>query len=109
MTIVLNKDLKRKRERSHRSHSLATALLSMLLLTSTLLVLAHTSTKSLWADTSFSFTAAGDYAKTTHTTANLNAIAKSGASFHLALGDFSYATSVTPAAWSTYVKSHLPT
>ena len=57
---------------------------------------------------SFSFTAAGDYGQTNYTTANLKYIAHSGVSFNLALGDFSYNTSVSAAAWSAYAKSLLP-
>ncbi len=60
------------------------------------------------AGTSFKFTAAGDYGQTNYTTANLTYIAHSGASFHLALGDFSYSSSVNAATWSAYVKSLLP-
>jgi hypothetical protein len=58
--------------------------------------------------TSFLFTAAGDYGETSYTTANLNYIAHSGASFHLGLGDFNYDAGITPDAWSAYAKSHLP-
>lgn len=59
--------------------------------------------------TSFRFTAAGDYAQTSYTTANLDYIARSGARFHLALGDLNYdPTNVTATSWSSYVKSHLP-
>jgi len=58
---------------------------------------------------SFRFTAAGDYAQTTYTTANLEYIARSGANFHLALGDLNYDPAhVTAEQWSDYVKSHLP-
>lgn len=58
---------------------------------------------------SFVFTAAGDYAQTTYTTANLNNIAKSKAAFNLGLGDFNYdPRHITSDQWSTYVKSHLP-
>ena len=58
---------------------------------------------------SFSFTAAGDYGQTNYTTESLKYIAHSGVSFNLALGDFSYDTSVSAAAWSAYAKSLLPT
>jgi hypothetical protein len=60
------------------------------------------------AATSFSFTAAGDYAQTNYTTDNLHYIAESKVAFNLGLGDFNYDPKVTPGAWSTYVKSHLP-
>ena len=60
------------------------------------------------ADTSFTFTAAGDYAQTKHTTANLKQIAQSRANFNLGLGDFSYISTVTADQWSTYAKGYLP-
>jgi hypothetical protein len=61
------------------------------------------------AITSFRFTAAGDYAQTSYTAANLNYIAHSGASFHLGLGDFNYNLAGPSAdSWSSYVKSSLP-
>ena len=63
-------------------------------------------------DPSFSFTAAGDYGQTNYTTENLEKIKQlytSGKiSFHLALGDFSYDTNVSAAAWSAYAKNLLP-
>src|SRR5579884_1008175 len=58
--------------------------------------------------TSFSFTAAGDYAQTGYTTANLNYIAHAGVSFHLGLGDFNYTPGASPDAWASYVKGNLP-
>jgi hypothetical protein len=61
------------------------------------------------SSSSFTFTAAGDYANTTATTANLQLIAKSGAQFNLALGDFNYDPTLSATRWSTYVKSNLPT
>ncbi|GAC1347707.1 MAG: hypothetical protein NVSMB27_13700 [Ktedonobacteraceae bacterium] len=63
------------------------------------------------AAASFSFTYTGDYAQTTHTTANLKYIAGAGVNFNLALGDLSYAstlTSTAAASWSTYAKGKLP-
>ena len=60
------------------------------------------------AITSFSFTAAGDYAQTGYTSANLNYIARSGVSFHLGLGDFNYIPGTSPDAWASYVKGNLP-
>src|SRR5713226_7872052 len=106
--ILLNNNSKRGQGRFHWSLSFGTAILLVLLVTSTLFTLAHSS-KRIWASTSFSFTAAGDYGHTNHTTANLNYIATSGVSFHLGLGDFNYSKTSTAQAWSTYVKSHLPT
>jgi hypothetical protein len=61
------------------------------------------------AASGFSFTAAGDYAQTNATTANLKYIAGSGASFALGLGDYSYTPSVTAAAWSAYARGYLGT
>ena len=67
------------------------------------------SRKGAQADSSFSFTAAGDYGQTSSTTANLNYIAGSGASFNLALGDLNYhPATVSADVWSSYVKSNLP-
>src|SRR6266700_1211778 len=67
------------------------------------------SRKGAQADSSFSFTAAGDYGQTNSTTANLNYIAGSGASFNLALGDLNYdPATVSADVWSSYVKGHLP-
>jgi PKD repeat protein len=57
--------------------------------------------------TSFVFTASGDYGKTKATTANLQLIARSGASFNLALGDLGYLSTWAgnETAWCNYVKS----
>ena len=67
------------------------------------------SRKGAQADSSFSFTAAGDYGQTSSTTANLNYIAGTGASFNLALGDLNYhPATVSADVWSSYVKSNLP-
>src|SRR5690349_3876770 len=55
----------------------------------------------------FTFTAVGDYAATTNTSAVLDTIAASGAPFHLALGDLSYGAIQPESAWCDYVKSHL--
>lgn len=72
-----------------------------------------TATPTPKIDPSFGFTVAGDYGQTNYTTANLNYIAQQynakKINFHLAVGDFSYNTSVSAAAWSAYAKSHLPT
>jgi len=53
----------------------------------------------------FTFTAVGDYAATTNTSAVLDTIAASGAPFHLALGDLSYGAIQPESAWCNYVKS----
>ncbi len=60
------------------------------------------------AESGFSFTVAGDYDETDKTTDNLTYLAHAGVTFHLAIGDFSYSSSISPTAWSSYVKSHLP-
>src|SRR5205823_1639303 len=60
------------------------------------------------SSSSFTFTAAGDYANTSATTSNLHLIAGSGAQFNLALGDFNYDPTLKADQWSTYVKSNLP-
>ena len=88
----------------------ATALLGLLVLASSLFAVVHSNKgTSAQAATSFSFTAAGDYAQTAHTTANLQYIGSSGANFALALGDLNYnPTNVTADQWSSYVKSNLP-
>ncbi len=60
-------------------------------------------------NSSFSFTAVGDYGQTSSTTANLNYIAGSGTSFNLALGDLNYdSATVSADDWSSYVRGHLP-
>jgi len=64
--------------------------------------------KSARAETSFSFTAAGDYGQTNYTTDNLNYISGTNPAFNLALGDFNYDPNATPDTWSTYVKNLLP-
>ena len=55
----------------------------------------------------FSFTAAGDLAATTHTTAVLKKIAKYKPAFHIALGDLSYDMIKPEKAWCDYVKKNL--
>jgi hypothetical protein len=74
--------------------------LSFIVLASTLFLLTYASRPA--RAVGFSFTAVGDYAETNYTTANLNYIAHSGASFNLALGDFDY-THRAAAQWSSYV------
>jgi hypothetical protein len=62
------------------------------------------------AAASFTFTAVGDYSQTRYTSANLSHMKTSGAAFHLALGDFSYACTITGSvadAWSTYVSGNV--
>lgn len=53
------------------------------------------------------FTAVGDFGATNKTSAVLDAIAASGASFHLALGDLSYGALRPESSWCDYVKSHV--
>jgi PKD repeat protein len=54
------------------------------------------------------FTAAGDYASSTSTTAGvLDALAAGGSDAHLALGDMSYATTGQEDVWCDFVKSHV--
>src|SRR3954467_3720883 len=54
------------------------------------------------------FTAAGDYASSTGTTAGvLNALAADGSDTHLALGDLSYATTGQEEVWGDFVKARL--
>jgi hypothetical protein len=104
-----------KRSLSHRSCliSLGTAFLMVIMIASTCIVLmppnkGKTAHAARSTSSSFIFTAAGDYSQTNATTANMNAIRQSGASLHLALGDFSYSSTVRAAQWSNYVKSLLP-
>jgi hypothetical protein len=52
----------------------------------------------------FVFTAAGDYGSSKDTTATLDLIARSEASFNLALGDLSY-TDAPESDWCDYVHS----
>src|SRR5947199_3877022 len=108
MSIVFNVIQKSQLLRSHYFFSFSTLLLLIFVVASTLFALAYHS-KSTQASSSFSFTVASDYGRTNYTTANLNYIAHSGASFNLALGDLNYdPTHVSASAWSSYVKSHLP-
>lgn len=55
--------------------------------------------------TAFVFTAAGDYAWTEETAATLELMARSGASFNLALGDFSYNSVLPESSWCDFVQS----
>jgi hypothetical protein len=52
----------------------------------------------------FAFTAAGDYGSGKDTTATLDLMARSGASFNLALGDLSY-SDAPESEWCDYVRS----
>jgi hypothetical protein len=53
----------------------------------------------------FSFAVAGDYGQNSNTTAVLNAINTSGATFTIALGDFSYVPGNSEPAWCDFVKA----
>lgn len=89
-------------------HITVVTLLTLTILAGTLFLLAHVS-RSAQTSSGFTFTALGDYAETSDTTANLNYIAQSGASFNLALGDLNYSPSkVSASAYASYVQSHLP-
>ena len=59
--------------------------------------------------TTFTFTAGGDYSANSSTSASLDLLPTTGASFHLALGDMSYSQLVPESAWCDYVKSHVGT
>jgi len=59
------------------------------------------------APVSFVFAAAGDHSVNSRTTASLDLLANSGASFYLALGDMSYGQMTPESAWCDYVKSHV--
>ncbi len=61
------------------------------------------------SSSSFVFGVAGDLDANTATTASLDALAVSGSSFFLALGDLSYGTIRPETAWCSYVTSHLGT
>ncbi len=55
----------------------------------------------------FTFAAAGDLGGSDGTTASLNALAGSGASFFVAVGDLSYGSITPENSWCNYVKSHV--
>ena len=59
------------------------------------------------APTSFSFAAAGDHSANSRTTASLDLLASSGASFYVALGDMSYGQVTPESAWCDYVRAHV--
>src|SRR5712691_10843236 len=109
MRIVMKNLRKRSLTRPRTIISLGSFLIVALLLMTTFSVSAQRTGTTSHGGASFSFTAAGDYGQTNYTTANLTYIAKSGVSFDLALGDFSYNLStVNAAAWSAYAKGLLP-
>ena len=58
------------------------------------------------SDSAFVFTAAGDYGSKEDTTATLDLVARSGASFNLALGDLSY-TDAQESDWCGYVRARV--
>ena|SRR5579872_4540837 len=96
MTRQHNAPSVRNFPRSYRLLSLGATLL--LILISGGLFFIHTHSIAAQSGSgSFTFTAAGDYAQTTQTTASLKTIAQSGASFHLALGDIDESTTDTAA------------
>ena len=106
--ITLQHRLKRCLPHSHPLISLGTIFILVLIIGNTFLFAKGTTTQA--AGGSFTFTAAGDYGQTAHTTATLTYIGKSGASFDLAIGDLNYGyPGVSASSWSTYVKSNLPT
>ena len=58
-------------------------------------------------DSGFVFTAGGDYGSDEDATATLDLIARSGASFNLALGDLSYTDATEESAWCDHVRSRV--
>src|SRR5947209_17173547 len=105
--ITLQHRLKRCLPHSHPLISLGTIFILVLIIGNTFLFAKGTTTQA--AGGSFTFTAAGDYGQTAHTTATLKSIGQSGASFDLALGDLNYGyPGVSASSWSNYVKSYLP-
>lgn len=77
------------------------ALLPLLLVSNQLPITIQPATDTI------TFTAVGDFGATNNTTAVLDTIASSGASFHLALGDLSYGVLKPESSWCDYVKSHV--
>ncbi len=71
------------------------------------MILVDWGNKAEAAPTSFTFAAAGDHSVNSRTTASLDLLANSGASFYLALGDMSYSQLVPESAWCDYVKTHV--
>lgn len=72
-----------------------------------LLVVPSQGSASMQQGGTVTFTAVGDFGASTNTTAVLDTIATSGASFHLALGDLSYGVLRPESSWCNYVKSHV--
>ncbi len=108
MPSVINTRPKSRIPRLHPLFPFASVVLLALLGAGTCGALAHIDRRTVaHAAASFTFTAAGDYAQTRYTNANLTYMQTSGAAFNLlALGDFSYASPVTGSvadAWSSYV------
>src|SRR5215211_2439254 len=56
---------------------------------------------------SFSFGAVGDHGANSNTSATLDLIPGSGASFFISLGDLSYSELQPESAWCDYVKGHV--
>ena len=112
MTSANNDQPKSGMYRSHQLVSFASVLLLVLMVASTFVALTHFSKGTVaQAAASFGFTYTGDYDQTAHTTTNLKYIAGSGVNFNLALGDLSYASTLTSTLadqWSAYAKSNLP-
>jgi hypothetical protein len=113
----LQNQQKRKLDSPNWKRSLGVSLLSLLIIVSTLLVLIsspwHKSARAI--NSSFGFTFTGDYSQTSATRQNLQKIQQlyntGQISFHLGLGDFSYASTLTAAqatAWSQYAQGYLP-
>ncbi len=97
-------------QRSNLVRTIGTTLVGLVVVMSSVFLILHAKPSArAAAPTSFSFTSVADYGESSYTTANLNYIGKSGASFNLALGDLNYDSAhVTAAQWSSYVQSHLP-
>ena len=97
--------------RSHTLLPVASLLLLALVGASAIGALSPTSARTAaHAAASFTYTAAGDYSQTRYTSANLSFMKTSGAAFNLALGDFSYATTITGSvadAWSSYASGNV--
>jgi hypothetical protein len=114
MTIGNNSNQKRNLDVSSRKKFLSIALLSVLVIASALLFFASPGKHTLAAAAPFTFTFAGDYAQTTHTTANLQYLqqqyASHSISFNIGLGDFNYASNVSAGQWSkNYLHKYLST
>jgi hypothetical protein len=84
-------------------------LLSVITLTSVAMVCCQKLKPEEASNNTFVFTAAGDYGTNNDTTASLDLIVRSGASFNLALGDLSYSSTLPGSSWCDYVKSRVGT